>query len=220
MALKPQIGFGEQSRREGPVEALRGSHGINHGKVECVSCARGNERERWSISQPKSQQTVIETQRRMGNRGIWPQNWLSCSRHCDCASSRRKSHSAMCSAAKINKRKYHRVSRLSNHIRVGKNKIRIQQNLLFFFWLKYFSFFIYVFFFKTACSEGHLLNWGCVARSTVTLQEELQGTLDVLFISDQSSVYKEFSKNATKNLCFTCCMYSLCSSFKNMLVLT
>lgn len=61
MALKQQIGFG--------------------GVAEAFSCSRWyqsqpstpvcrNENEMWSISQPKSQQTVIETQRRMGNRGV------------------------------------------------------------------------------------------------------------------------------------------------------
>lgn len=43
------------------------SRGINQSQAAFVV---GNKHERWSISQPTSQQPVIETQGRTGNRGI------------------------------------------------------------------------------------------------------------------------------------------------------
>lgn len=58
MALKPQIGFGERLLEQSWYQSLQ------------TTPLLSNEHERWSISQPESQKTVIETQRRMGNRGI------------------------------------------------------------------------------------------------------------------------------------------------------
>lgn len=65
MALKQQIGFGEE-RRGGLKAVLEESWYQSQQTTPLLS----NEHESWSISQPKSQQTVMETQRRMGDRGI------------------------------------------------------------------------------------------------------------------------------------------------------
>lgn len=50
-----------------------------------------NEHESWSISQLKRQQTVMETQQRMGRQRYLTWDRLSCSQHRSCASYRRKS---------------------------------------------------------------------------------------------------------------------------------
>lgn len=59
-----------------------------------------NEHESWSISQLKRQQTVMETQQRMGRPRYLTWDRLSCSKHRSCASYRRKSQHATPLSAK------------------------------------------------------------------------------------------------------------------------
>lgn len=58
----PQIGFGEE--QGGAREVLEQSWYQSQQTTSLLS----NEHESWSISQPKSQRTVMETQQRMGRQ--------------------------------------------------------------------------------------------------------------------------------------------------------
>lgn len=114
MALKLQIGFGEERGGGGGLNALWGQWWH---QSQQTTPPLSNEHESWSISQPKSLRADCDRDTAEDGRLSYL-TWdrLSCSQGRSRASSRRKRQRAMCPSAKINITQCDGTSRVSSNV--------------------------------------------------------------------------------------------------------